>query len=235
MRRLRHRLGLGGFNGFSSDGLSGGLALFWHDQIIVEVQKVSKRYIDVYVRESLSVLQWRLTCVYGESRVENRHRMWDKIRNLKSTSNLPWLVVGDFSEALWQKEHLSNTPPSVNQMDALRKVLYECDLRDLGFSDVPYDSRGTGRANVRVRLDRAVACLEWKDRFSDTRVQHLTSLVSDQWPILVQLEQEVRVPTWPKRQYESDLTERILAVWKEAGQKRVIALKILILQLSFPF
>jgi hypothetical protein len=30
MRRLRHRLGLKGFAGCSSDGLSGGLALFWH-------------------------------------------------------------------------------------------------------------------------------------------------------------------------------------------------------------
>jgi hypothetical protein len=113
MRRLHHRLGLGGFTGFNSDGLSGGLALFWHDQIIVEVQEVNGRYIDVYVRESLSVLQWGLTCVYGEPRVENRHRKWDKIRNLKSTSNLPMLVVGDFNEALWQEEHLSNNPRSV--------------------------------------------------------------------------------------------------------------------------
>jgi hypothetical protein len=32
MRRLRHRLGLKGFVSFSSDGLSGGLALLWHDQ-----------------------------------------------------------------------------------------------------------------------------------------------------------------------------------------------------------
>jgi hypothetical protein len=33
MRRLRHRLGLKGFAGFSSDGLSGGLALYWHEQL----------------------------------------------------------------------------------------------------------------------------------------------------------------------------------------------------------
>jgi hypothetical protein len=69
--RLRHRLGLGGFTGFSSDGLSGGLSLFWHDQISVEVQEVNKRYIDVYVRESPGAPQWCLTCVYGEPRVED--------------------------------------------------------------------------------------------------------------------------------------------------------------------
>jgi hypothetical protein len=37
MRHLCHRLGLKGFAGFSSEGLSGGLALLWHEQISVEV------------------------------------------------------------------------------------------------------------------------------------------------------------------------------------------------------
>jgi hypothetical protein len=100
MRRLRHRLGLKGFVGFSSDGLSGGLALFWHEQLNVEVQAINERYIDAYVRESPTAPLWRLTCVYGEPRVEDRHRMWDTLRNLKTLSNLPWLVVGDFNEAL---------------------------------------------------------------------------------------------------------------------------------------
>jgi hypothetical protein len=44
MRRLRHRLGLKGFVGFSSGGLSGGLALFWHEQLNVEVQAINERY-----------------------------------------------------------------------------------------------------------------------------------------------------------------------------------------------
>jgi hypothetical protein len=42
---MRHRLGLKGFVGFSCNGLSGGLALFWHDQIIVEVQTINERFI----------------------------------------------------------------------------------------------------------------------------------------------------------------------------------------------
>jgi hypothetical protein len=155
-------LGLKGFAGISSDGLSGGLALFWHDQISVEIQDINERYIDAYVRDSPNAPQWRITCVYGEPRVEDRHLMWDKLRNLSMGSNLPWLVLGDFNEALWQEEHLSCTLRPVNQMDAFREVLYDCNLTDLGFSGVPYtyDNKRIGRANVRVRLDRAVACPE---------------------------------------------------------------------------
>jgi hypothetical protein len=40
--------------------------------------------------------------------------MWEKLRNLKSTSNLPWLVMGDFNEALWQKEQFLSTPQLIN-------------------------------------------------------------------------------------------------------------------------
>jgi hypothetical protein len=158
--------------------------------------------------------------------------MWDTLRNLKIMSNLPWLVVGDFNEALWQEEHLSYTARSVSQMDAFREVLFDCNLTDLGFSGVPYtyDNKRSGRPNVRVRLDRAVACPAWRDRFSDSQVQHLTSPVSDHCPILLQIEKEVRATNrQPKWQYEilwereSELAERVAAAWGEAGQKSDLA------------
>jgi hypothetical protein len=72
-------------------------------------------------------------CVYGEPRVEDHHNMWDKLRQLKTISNLSWLVLGDFNEAIWQEEHLSCTPRPVNQVDAFCEVLYECNLTDLAF------------------------------------------------------------------------------------------------------
>lgn len=36
--RVRRRLGLKGFVGVSSDGMSGGLALFWHESVSVDVR-----------------------------------------------------------------------------------------------------------------------------------------------------------------------------------------------------
>uniref|UniRef100_A0ACD5ZTU9 Uncharacterized protein n=1 Tax=Avena sativa TaxID=4498 RepID=A0ACD5ZTU9_AVESA len=58
VRRLRGRLGLRGFAGVDSDGLCGGLALFWNDQLIVEVQSMCERFIDVHVRLSENEPQW---------------------------------------------------------------------------------------------------------------------------------------------------------------------------------
>ena len=79
MKRIRNRLGLKGFAGVDSDGLSGGLALYWHESFDVLVLDKEERYIDVLVRTQADTEQWRLTCVYGEPRLENRHIMWTKL------------------------------------------------------------------------------------------------------------------------------------------------------------
>jgi endonuclease/exonuclease/phosphatase family metal-dependent hydrolase len=164
---LRHRLGLKGFAGVSSDGQSGGLALFWHESLDVKITTINERFIDAYIRVSPNAAEWRLTCVYGEPRVENRYRMWDTLKSLKDVSELPWMVMGDFNEALWQEEHFSQTPRSERQMEAFRDTLTYCDLTDIGFAGVPYnyDNKWRGLANVKVRLDRVVVSPSWRDLF----------------------------------------------------------------------
>jgi hypothetical protein len=52
MRRLRHRLGLKGFAGFISDGLSGGLALFGMINFLLK-SKILMR--DILMRMSVSL------------------------------------------------------------------------------------------------------------------------------------------------------------------------------------
>jgi endonuclease/exonuclease/phosphatase family metal-dependent hydrolase len=228
VHRLRHRLGLKGFAGVSSDGQSGGLALFWHESLDVEIKIINERIIDACVRVSLSSEPWRLTCIYGEPRVENRHRMWEALRGLKEESNLPWMIMGDFNEALWQEEHFSHTPRSERQMEAFQDTLAYCDLTDLGFAGVPctYDNKRRGLANVKVHLDRVVATPSRRDLFADTRVKHLTSPCSDHCPLHVSIMQEERVASkQPRRHYEimwersEELKEQIELAWGDAGLK----------------
>jgi hypothetical protein len=64
MRCLRTRFGLRGFDGIDSEGMSGGLALYWHESLNIEVIEVTARYIDALVRNSVDLPQWRFTCVY---------------------------------------------------------------------------------------------------------------------------------------------------------------------------
>lgn len=164
---LKQRLGLRGFSGVDSNGLSGGLALFWDESLQVNILDKCDRYIDVSVVDQGSGTSWRTTYVYGEPRAENRHLMWEHLSRLRGVSDDPWLVCGDFNQTMWQHEHLSRSSRAESQMRAFRDVLEACELMDLGFSGAPYTNNNgqQGYRNVRVRLDHACADDAWKVMF----------------------------------------------------------------------
>ena len=153
--------------------------------------------------------------------------MWSILRDLHRQSDLPWVVVGDFNEAMWSFEHFSATPRSAGQMIDFRDVLEVCGLGDLGFAGLPYtyDNRRGGRANVKVRLDRAVANNSWRDLFTHAKVQHLVAPSSDHLPILLRCSREEPRQEHGRRcrQYEvmwerdPTLPEVILNAWKDLG------------------
>jgi hypothetical protein len=113
-------------------------------------------------------------------------------------------------------------------MAAFRDALMVCELKDLGFQGLPftYDNRRRGNANVKVRLDRAVADDRWRDPFSDATVVHLVTPCSDHCPLLIRLARESqfgqpRKYKWFEIMWEREhaLPDIISSAWEEAGQK----------------
>jgi hypothetical protein len=219
-------MGLRGFFGIDSDGMSEGLALFWHESIFMDIKDSGPRFIDAHIRFSPGEPLFHVTFVYGEPQVCNRHRMWSLLSALRASSSLPWLVLGDFNEALWQYEHFSACLRSESQMAAFRDCVQVCELNDLGFSGLPYtyDNKRAGNSNVRVRLDRAMADNSWRDIYSDSSVVHLVSPCSDHCPVLLKLAKESQ-PVVHGRQiryeifWERDpaMKELIDISWRELG------------------
>lgn len=81
-------------------------------------------------------------------------------------------------------------------MSIFRDALADCDLTDLGFVGLPYtyDNGREAAANVKVRLDRAVADTGWRDLFGDAKLHHVVSSRSDHYPLLL----EVRKENWER-------------------------------------
>jgi hypothetical protein len=91
------------------------------------------------------------------------------------------MVVGDFNETMWGFEHFSVNQRPEHKMEVFREVLSLCDLHDLGFCGLPFtwDNGHSSSANVRVRLDMAVADPAWRDLFFYAKVHHLILSRSD--------------------------------------------------------
>jgi endonuclease/exonuclease/phosphatase family metal-dependent hydrolase len=210
VKNLRWRLGLKGCLAVDSRGKHGGLALFFDENIQVKLLSTDERYIDVSVQDNPNANPWRVRFVYGEPRVEDRHRMREILQRLKTRSREPWLVVGDFNEAMWQYEHFSETKRGEKQMADFREVLDFCGLKDIGFLGLPwtYDNKKPGNRNVKVRLDRGVAARSWLNRFFDAWITHLTSPCSNHCPLLLAVQQEKREKGGGRQVYYEIMWER---------------------------
>ena len=76
----------------------------------------------------------------------------------------------------------------MNQVESFRDALDDCKLEDLGYHGYPYtwNNKRPGDANTKVRLDRAMATREWRDRFPLSKLFHLSPHASDHLLVLLQ-------------------------------------------------
>jgi hypothetical protein len=117
VKDLRIKLGFAGCIAVDSDGLSGGLGLFWSAEYDVDLKNYSSSHIDVMVRKKEhNSFEGRFTGFYGAPRAENRHHSWRFLRTLNSMQHSAWLCMGDFNETLYNSEHFSRTASPEWQM-----------------------------------------------------------------------------------------------------------------------
>lgn len=185
---LRRSLGMDFKEVVRSDGRSGGLLLLWKKEITVSLRHKTNSYIDVFVGERQSSV-WRFTGFYGEPRWQDKYKSWERLSELHAATNLPWLVMGDMNEILFQYEKEGGNPRPDNFMQDFRNAIEACGLSDCGFVG---DKFTWHRGRIRERLDRALANDNWRRRFGDAILQHLDYGRSDHRPILMCLEAEVQ-------------------------------------------
>lgn len=97
---------LGYDNAYAVDPIdrSGGLSMFWNNEIKMECLGYSKYHIDMKV-SGLGGSPWRLSCFYVQAQNHLWHRRWETMKYLCSLNNLPWMCFGDFNEVLRLDEH----------------------------------------------------------------------------------------------------------------------------------
>ena len=77
-------------------GLSGGLALFYMNDVGVKVGFSNERMIDIEAKiEEHKVF---ITFVYGDPVVEHREAVWERLMRMSLQRSGAWLMVGDFNE-----------------------------------------------------------------------------------------------------------------------------------------
>ncbi|KAH7849307.1 hypothetical protein Vadar_016040 [Vaccinium darrowii] len=104
-------------------------------------------------------------------------------------NQLPWMCVGDFSEVGSVLEKQRGAPCSRNRIENFQNIISECNLMDLEFkgNSFTWTNNQSGEANIRERIDRAMANVEWRKKFSKAQVFHDVILGSDHCPLIINL------------------------------------------------
>jgi hypothetical protein len=92
VENLKLSLGFAGCFAVDSNGLSGGIGLFWSADISVDVKNFSACHIDAMVRSKDDVdSEWRFTGFYWAPRAEDRKHSWRSLRTLHAIEHAAWL------------------------------------------------------------------------------------------------------------------------------------------------
>ncbi|XP_062103618.1 uncharacterized protein LOC133814706 [Humulus lupulus] len=184
MEFLRVRLGFTGKLVVEKVGRSGGLCLFWLEDIDVTLLSFSRGHIDVLVSIS-GVTPWRFTGIYGQPDASLRHDFWTLLRRIAYNNSYPWVCGGDWNEILVQNDKDGGPPRPQFLMNNFRTALDDCFLSDMGFVGPKYTwvNKHRDSSFVQERLDRFVCNSAWMNYFPDSHISHLTFRGSDHRPI----------------------------------------------------
>ncbi|XP_019171492.1 PREDICTED: uncharacterized protein LOC109167042 [Ipomoea nil] len=172
--RLRVKLGFDGLFCTNSSGLSGGIALLWRTNNTARLISYSTNYVDVEVTMP-GFEKWRMTGFYGFSQRGQRRDSWDLIRTLAGKSNLPWVMIGDFNDLLYQAEKRGGNPHPLSLLHGFGETIEECGLAQMPMMGYPFTwEKGKGTPNwIEERLDKVLTSQSWRDIVPDASVQNI--------------------------------------------------------------
>ena len=88
---------------------------------------------------------------YGHPDTAKRHESWSKLKHLKCTSSLPWLVIGDFNEIIGLLEKEGGSIRLRKQMVDFVSTIDHCGLCDLGFIGSKFTSLYQTTSGVQIQ------------------------------------------------------------------------------------
>ncbi|XP_043698525.1 uncharacterized protein LOC122649220 [Telopea speciosissima] len=167
MEHILRRLGMNSCFSVDSQGASGGLALMWQHYINLEILHSNRHYMDSLVRLDNGT-EFHLTSVYGDLLKRKENSFGVRLR-------------------YWDKEKEGGNRPTARDVTHFRNMVESCELIDLPTHgpQFTWSNKRHGCANIRIKLDRALANHAWRSTFPNTAVTIRATLNSDHCPLII--------------------------------------------------
>ncbi|KAK5785354.1 hypothetical protein PVK06_039928 [Gossypium arboreum] len=152
----------------------------------------------------------------------------------------PWLVGRDFNEIMYSFEKSGGQPREEKRIEAFCEVLEEFHLTDVGYMGIwfTWERGNMTETNIKERLDRGVANEKWMKLFPRGNIHHLTSLLSDHCPLLINTTTGNIFMGIPKFKFEAwwtmeeSLEQEVMETWESSTSPIVEKLQMLLISLT---
>lgn len=117
------------------------------------------------------------------------HRLvfWEFLKSIAKENGYPWLCIGDWNDFSSPNEKKGGNPCSRGRLEHFHNLMTDCEFMDLEFKGQAYtwSNNQGGEDNIRIRLDRAMATVSWRNLFPLAQVYHELKVGSDHCPLVV--------------------------------------------------
>ncbi|XP_057445015.1 uncharacterized protein LOC130737280 [Lotus japonicus] len=140
----------------------------------------------ITVRASKGGQSWFCTGVYASPIPSARLHCWEHLKNLRTSVDAPWMVLGDFNNSLYHSDQRGGNF-SFAQAVPFRDMVDSCNLLDInpaGYKFTWVRRRG-GVPILFKKLDWCFIDAGWRTAFPEGAADVLPRLSSDHHPILV--------------------------------------------------
>ncbi|XP_028081678.1 uncharacterized protein LOC114283052 [Camellia sinensis] len=167
-------------------GSSGGLALWWMDRFVLDVRSKSPNILRCII-SPFAGRCWAASFIYTPPCRRELRAFWHYLRGVAAEMHYPWLCVGDFNQVGSIFEKQGGRECQVSQLCKFQELISDCNLTDLGFQGnaFTWSNHQKSAGNVRERLDRALATIDWQDLFPQVQVFHEICFGSDHCPLII--------------------------------------------------
>lgn len=152
------------------------------------------------------------------------------LKGLARDSGLPWCVVGDFNDMLYEDEKRGGRKQPYNLLVGFMETLNACGFQDLGYVGEKYTwEKSRGQPNwIQEILYRGVANQGWQDLFPSALIRVMEVATSDYLPLFLQLHKQVNVAKERRFRFENvwvrekECRNIVKNRWEGSGERDII-------------
>ncbi|XP_028555324.1 uncharacterized protein LOC110094857 [Dendrobium catenatum] len=150
----------------------------------------------------LGAASFELSVVYASNNVNDRKVLWDDIRNVAPSIDLPWIILGDFNCYRFDYEKAGGNNPTQSSLGELYKCVFNCGLQDLASVGLFYTwFNQRVDMTIHIKLDRMMIPKDLVQAFSK---RHENSPISDFYQSLRHLKNALKKKNWSSSNFLSN-------------------------------